>query len=75
MIKIISLGAFLLLAGCSTPAIIPTQLGVNSTQLIKSSDKLIGQCIAVVTTTQTPSSWWSYVAPVRQVTSQVECLK
>jgi hypothetical protein len=63
----------LLLAGCTTPAIVVDQLDRNATELLDVNDKLRGDCRIVTTVTQTPSSWWSWVAPVRQVTSTVEC--
>ena len=65
--------AVVVLAGCSTPAIVHEQLQLNAAELLDVNEKLTSGCSHIVTTTQTPSSWWSWVAPVRQVTSSVEC--
>jgi uncharacterized lipoprotein YmbA len=63
----------LLMAGCTTPAIVGEQLNLNAAELLDVNDKLRSDCRIVTTVTQTPSSWWSWIAPVRQVTSTVEC--
>ncbi len=62
-----------LLAGCTTPAIVADQLQRNATELLAVNDHLSGDCMALETVTRTPSSWWSWVAPVRQVTTTVAC--
>ena len=62
-----------LLAGCTVPKIVHEQLNVNSAELLAVNHKLTSQCTLLVTTTLTPSTWWSIVAPVRKVTSTVEC--
>ena len=69
----IVLAAALLLSACSTPAIVGDQLGYNASEMLEATPNLRRDCRTVTTVTQTPSSWWSWVAPVRQVTTTLEC--
>lgn len=62
-----------LLAGCTTPAIVSDQLGRNATEMLHADRNLHPGCFVITTTTKTPSSWWSYLAPVRKVTTTLEC--
>jgi hypothetical protein len=65
--------ALLWLGACSTPAIVGQQLDRNAAEMLNVDEKLLNDCVVITTVTQTPSSWWSWVAPVRQVTTTLEC--
>lgn len=64
-----------LLAGCTAPAIVHEQLNYNAHEMLNSDHKLTPFCTEIVTVTKTPSSWWSVVAPVREVRTTLACTR
>ena len=72
--RIMYLLPLLLLAGCTAPAIVHEQLNFGAHEVLHIDKNLHRGCLEIVTVTKTPSSWWSVVAPVREVRTTLECI-